>query len=167
MNKGFFKRKIFLLSFFLITICSYNLSGQKIINLDTIGNTVYLGKFKLKPPSFFISKYTYDPLIDKYIYTTKAGEIDVGIPLLLTPKEYRELIKKENIKKYFKEKIKLLEDEDSKDSDKLKNLLPEMYVNSSFFESIFGGDEIACGTWVAGIRVRASAHAHHTRFVWA
>ena len=62
--------------------------------------------------------------------------------MLLTPKEYRELIKKENIKKYFQEKIKLLEDEDSKDSDKLKNLLPEMYVNSSFFESIFGGDEI-------------------------
>ena len=142
MNKGFFKRKIFLISFFLITICNYNLSSQKIINLDTIGNTVYLGKFKLKPPSFFISKYTYDPLIDKYIYTTKAGEIDVGIPLLLSPKEYRELIKKENIKKYFQEKIKLLEDEDSKDSEKLKNLLPEMYVNSSFFESIFGGDEI-------------------------
>ena len=33
MNKGFYKRKIFLLSFFLITICNYNLSSQKIINL--------------------------------------------------------------------------------------------------------------------------------------
>ena len=118
-------------------IFNYNLSAQKIISLDTIGNTVYLGKFKLKPPSFFISKYTYDPVIDKYIYTTKAGEIDVGIPLLLSPKEYKELVKKENIKKYFREKLKLLEDEDSKDSDKLKNLLSEMYINSNFFQSIF------------------------------
>ena len=142
MNKVSFKRKIFLLSFFFITIYSYNLFGQKIINLDTIGNTVYLGKFKLKPPSFFVSKYTYDPLIDKYIYTTKAGEIDVGIPLLLSPTEYRKLIKQQNIKKYFQEKLKLLEDKDSKDSEKLKNLLPEMYVNSNFFQSIFGGDEI-------------------------
>ena len=85
MNKVSFKRKIFLTSFFLITLYNYTLFGQKIVTLDTIGNTVYLGEFKLKPPSFFISKYTYDPLIDKYIYTTKAGEIDVGIPLTLTP----------------------------------------------------------------------------------
>ena len=142
MNKGSFKRKIFLLSFFLITLYNYSLFGQKIITLDTIGNTVYLGKFKLKPPSFFISKYTYDPLIDKYIYTTKAGEIDVGIPLILTPKEYRQLIKEENIKNYFQEKLKLLEDEDSEESEKLKNLLPDLYLNSNFFETIFGGDEI-------------------------
>ena len=108
MNKGSFKRKIFLLLFFLTTLYNYSLFGQKIITLDTIGNTVYLGKFKLKPPSFFISKYTYDPLIDKYIYTTKAGEIDVGIPLILTPEEYRQLIKEENIKNYFQEKLKYL-----------------------------------------------------------
>ena len=78
--------------------------GQKVITLDTIENTIYLGKFKLIPPSFFVSKYTYDPLIDKYIYTTKAGEIDVGIPLVLTPDQYRKLIKENNIKKYFQDK---------------------------------------------------------------
>ena len=32
----------------------------------------------------------------------------LGFHLLLTPQEYRELIKEENIKKYFQEKIKLL-----------------------------------------------------------
>ena len=131
-----------LLSFFLVTLYNHNLLGQKIINLDTIGNTIYLGKFKLKPPSFFISKYTYDPLIDKYIYTTKAGEIDVGVPLLLSPRDYRNLIRDNNIKKYFQDKLKLLEDEDSDESKKLKNLLPDLYINSNFFETIFGGDEI-------------------------
>ena len=133
---------MFLFSFFLVTLYNYNLLGQKIIHLDTIGNTVYLGKFKLKPPSFFISKYTYDPLIDKYIYTTKAGEIDVGIPLLLSPSEYRKLVRDNNIKNYFQDKLKLLEDEDSDESTKLKNLLPDLYLNSNFFETIFGGDEI-------------------------
>ena len=33
-----------------------NIIGQKTVNLDTIENTVYLGNFKLKTPSFFKSK---------------------------------------------------------------------------------------------------------------
>jgi len=36
----------------------------------------------------------------------------------------------------------LLEDEDSDESKKIKNLLPDLYLNSNFFQSIFGGDEI-------------------------
>ena len=112
---------------------SLNVKGQKVVNLDTIDNTVYLGKFKLKTPSFFKSKYTYDPLIDKYIYTTKIGEIDVGVPLILTPQEYRERIKDESIKSYFSEKIDLLKEDDTNESDKLKNLLPDLYINSNFF----------------------------------
>ena len=121
---------------------SLNVKGQKVVNLDTIENTVYLGKFKLKTPSFFKSKYTYDPLLDKYIYTTKIGEIDVGVPLILTPQEYRERVKEESIKSYFSEKIDLLKEDDTNESDKLKNLLPDLYINSNFFQSIFGGDNI-------------------------
>ena len=142
MNKISFKKKFFLLSSILILIYNYSLFGQKVISLDTIGNTVYLGSFKLKPPSFFVSKYTYDPLTDKYVFTTKAGEINVGTPLFLTPSEYRKLIKANNIKTYFQEKLKLLEDEDSDESKKIKNLLPDLYLNSNFFQSIFGGNEI-------------------------
>ena len=115
---------------------SLNVKGQKVVNLDTIENTVYLGKFKLKTPSFFKSKYTYDPLIDKYIYTTKIGEIDVGVPLILTPQEYRERVKEESIKSYFSEKIDLLKEDDTSESGKLKNLLPDLYINSNFFQKI-------------------------------
>ena len=141
MNRISLKKKIFLTSSFIIIFFSNNIIGQKAITLDTIENTVYLGKFKLNPPSFFVSKYTYDPLIDRYIYTTKAGEIDVGVPLILTPSQYRKLIKEENIKNYFVEKLSLLDEEGSEES-KLKNLLPDLYVNSNFFQTIFGGDEI-------------------------
>ena len=142
MVRFLIKRKVFIVSFFLVVLYNYNMLGQKVITLDTIENTIYLGKFKLIPPSFFVSKYTYDPLIDKYIYTTKAGEIDVGIPLVLTPDQYRKLIKENNIKKYFQDKLSLIEEENSENSSKLKNLLPDLYINSNFFETIFGGDEI-------------------------
>ena len=119
-----------------------NIIGQKTVNLDTIENTVYLGSFKLKTPSFFKSKYTYDPVLNKYIYSTKLGDIDIGMPLVLTPEEYRKRIKEENIKSYFSEKIDLLKDEDPEDISKLKNLLPDLYINSNFFQTIFGGDNI-------------------------
>ena len=135
------KKKVLFFSFFLV-LFSLNIKGQKLINLDTIENIVYLGKFKLKTPSFFKSKYTYDPKIDKYIYTTKIGEIDVGVPLLLTPEEYRERVKEESIKSYFSEKIDLLKEDDVDETGKLKNLLPDLYINSNFFQSIFGGDNI-------------------------
>ena len=135
-------KRILFLSFVLIALFNNNVFGQKVVRLDTIENIVYLGNFKLKTPSLFKSKYTYDPISNKYIYQTTVGEIDVGIPLVLTPKQYRKRIREENIKNYFTEKIDLLKDEDAEDVSKLKNLLPDLYVNSNFFQSIFGGDKI-------------------------
>jgi hypothetical protein len=135
-------KRILFLSFVLIALFNNNVFGQKVVRLDTIENIVYLGNFKLKTPSLFKSKYTYDPILNKYIYQTTVGEIDVGIPLVLTPKQYRKRIREENIKNYFTEKIDLLKDEDAEDVSKLKNLLPDLYVNSNFFQSIFGGDKI-------------------------
>ena len=135
-------KKVFFLLVILITLSNNSVFGQRIVNLDTIENTVYLGNFKLKTPSLFKSKYTYDPTSNKYFYNTKDGEIDIGIPLVLSAEEYRKRIREENIKIYFSEKIDLLKDEDADEDSKLKNLLPDLYVNSNFFQSIFGGDKI-------------------------
>ena len=65
------------ISLLFLFVFSYDLSGQKIINLDTIGDVIYLGKFKLNTPTLFKSEYTYDPFTDKYIFSTKAGEINL------------------------------------------------------------------------------------------
>ena len=126
-------KRVLFLSFVLVALFSNNVFGQNIVNLDTIENTVYLGNFKLKTPSLFKSKYTYDPISNKYIYNTKIGTIDIGIPLVLTPEQYRKRVREESIKNYFSEKIDLLKDEDAEDVSKLKNLLPDLYVNSNFF----------------------------------
>ena len=142
MIKKNLNKKVFFLLVILITLSNNSVFGQRIVNLDTIENTVYLGNFKLKTPSLFKSKYTYDPTSNKYFYNTKVGEIDIGIPLVLSAEEYRKRIREENIKIYFSEKIDLLKDEDADEDSMLKNLLPDLYVNSNFFQSIFGGDKI-------------------------
>ena len=126
------------LIFFLICYSLFSFSQEK-ITLDTINNTVYMGDFNLKTPSNIISKYEYNPDLNLYIYQTKIGEIDIGLPLKLTPDEYRIFFRKDLIKKYFNEQTLLI---NSEDESKKRNLLPNLYVNSNFFESIFGGNEI-------------------------
>ena len=135
-NISFLKRVHLFLLMFCFGFCSFS---QEKITLDTINNTVYMGEFNLKSPSNIISKYKYDPDLNIYIYQSKIGDIDVGLPLKLTPAEYRNFFKKDIIKKYFNDQTQLLE---SDDEARKRNLLPNLYVNSNFFESIFGGNEI-------------------------
>jgi cell surface protein SprA len=126
------------LTLFLFFCFLYSFSQQK-ITLDTINNTVYIGEFKLKQPSSLISKYKYDPKTNLYIYQSKIGQIDVGLPLKLSPEDYRKIFRKDLIDKYFNEQVSLI---DNEDQDERRNLLPDLYINSNFFESIFGGNEI-------------------------
>ena len=135
-NISFLKRVHLFLLMFCFGFCSFS---QEKITLDTINNTVYMGEFNLKSPSNIISKYKYDPDLNIYIYQSKIGDIDVGLPLKLTPAEYRNFFKKDIIKKYFNDQTQLME---SDDEARKRNLLPNLYVNSNFFESIFGGNEI-------------------------
>lgn len=101
-----------------------------------------LGKIKLKNPSSIILKYTYDPKIDRYIYTESVANFDIRYPLILTPRQYRELLLKESMKGYFKEKLDAISGKKDGSEDAQKNLLPKFYVNSNFFESIFGGNTV-------------------------
>ena len=114
--------------------------SQNRISLDTINNTIYIGEFKLKTPASIISNYVYDEDLDLYIYQSKIGEINYKLPLTLTPKEYREVYKSNFIKSYFNDQLSILQDPNN--IDEKKNLLPNLYINSDFFESIFGVNEI-------------------------
>ena len=129
----------FLVVFFLILFYS-KVNAQNRISLDTINNAVYIGEFKLQSTESFISKYKYDSKLNLYLLENKLGNIASGLPLKLTPKEYREIFRKSLINNYFKEQISILEDEN--DDVNKRSLLPDLYVNSSFFESIFGSNEI-------------------------
>lgn len=109
---------------------------------DTTQTGVALGKIRLENPQSIVSKYTYDPQLDRYIYTESVGDYDLSYPVILTPEQYLELVRKEGMKSYFQEKIDAYSGKKEGSEDARKNLLPNFYVNSSFFESVFGGNTI-------------------------
>src|SRR5690606_6896272 len=72
---------------------------------DSTQSGVVLGRIELKDPESISSKYTYDPITDNYIYTQKVGGYDINYPVILSPDQYHELILKEQMNDYFKDKI--------------------------------------------------------------
>ena len=97
--------------------------------------------YKKQNPSSFIGSYTYNPELNLYIYNVKVGDIDIESPLVLTPDEFKRKMFLEESKKYIIKKQKALSG--ITDDNKLqKELLPNYYIKSDLFESIFGSNEI-------------------------
>ena len=130
--------------FVLIVVCFYALAswGQQPTVQDSTKTGFSIGKLKTPNPNSIQSKYTYDSLTDRYIYTETVGDFNINYPVILTPTEYYKLVAKENLKNYYKEKIDAFDGKKDGADDAQKNLLPEFYVNSGFFETIFGGNTI-------------------------
>ena len=114
-----------------------------ILLVDKIGaQEADLGEINIPNPSSYIENYEYDAASDLYYYNIKVGEYDISYPIILTPEEYQELILKEDLKNYYKSKIDAAEGKKDGSEDNQRNLIPEIYVNSQLFESIFGGNSI-------------------------
>ena len=140
-SRYYAKRNI--IAFLLLSIfTSLTTWAQQIPVQDSVKTGFSLGKIKTPNPNSVESKYTYDAVTNRYIYTEKIGEFNINYPVILTPKEYYALVAKENIKSYYKEKINAFDGKKEGAEDAQKNLLPEFYVNSGFFESVFGGNTI-------------------------
>ena len=101
-----------------------------------------IGAIELPVPSSVVSKYIYDPETDRYIFSQEIGGYPISLPLVLSVKEYQALILKEKMKTYFQEKVQALSGRGTNVEETQKNLLPELYVNNKFFESIFGSNAI-------------------------
>ncbi len=109
---------------------------------DTVQTGIALGKLQLKNPKSILSRYTYDPKLDRYFYSESVGNFDISYPIILTPQEYQALARKENMRSYFKDKIDAYSGKKEGSEEARKNLLPNFYVNNNFFESVFGGNTI-------------------------
>ncbi len=109
---------------------------------DSTSTTFSLGEIRLPDPNSIEAKYEYDPITNRYIYRETLGEFNVRYPIFLTPREYEMLVAEEQRRDYFQEKIKAFSGKGEGSGEKRKNLLPIFYVNSNFFETIFGGNEI-------------------------
>ena len=93
-------------------------------------------------PQSIVSKYTYDPTTELYIFSEEIEGYPVGTPLVLTLEEFETLVLKEQMESYFQEKIAALSGKSSNLEESQKNLLPEVYVNNKFFQTIFGSNSI-------------------------
>lgn len=109
---------------------------------DSIPDGYSVGKVELNNPPSILEAYTYDSVTDRYIYTNTVGGFNINYPIILTREEYDELILRESMREYFKKKSDAIEGKKAGSEADKKNLLPRYYVNSSFFETIFGGNTI-------------------------
>ena len=61
-----------------------------------------VGQIGLAQPESIVQKYTYNPALDRYVYTEKLGKYDLTTPLFLTVKEYEKLVLRERMSSYYK-----------------------------------------------------------------
>lgn len=127
----------------LLFLAEGNVWGQETpVEQDSTKTGYSLGQIRMPNPESIVSKYTYNPVTDRYIYTETVGNFDINYPIILTPAEYQRLVQKERMMAYYKQKIDATDGKKEGSEEEQKNLLPEFYVNSSFFESVFGGNTI-------------------------
>jgi len=132
----------FLVASLMVLLSYYSQAQQIPVDPDPSKTGFSLGNLKIPNPNSIVSKYTYDPATDRYIYTETVGEFNINYPIILTPKEYQRLVLAEQQQAYYKQKIDAIDGKKDGTEEEQRNLLPEFYVNSGFFETIFGGNTI-------------------------
>ena len=137
------KNYVYKVSFFkLLAIVGFILVSYTSLAQDSTAVGSEMGQMNLPNPISIQDLYTYDPITDRYIYTQTLGSFNITYPIILTPQEYQRLVQEEQMKAYFKQKIDAADGRKEGSEEEQKNLLPTFYVNSNFFESIFGGTSI-------------------------
>jgi cell surface protein SprA len=112
-------------------------------NPPVIDSTGYsTGRVEIQNPNSIVNAYTYDAATNRYIYTSTVDGFNINYPIILTPEEYEELVLRESMRDYFKQKSDAIDGKKEGSEAAKKDLLPRYYVNSSFFETIFGGNTI-------------------------
>jgi len=122
----------------VITVLSVNLTFSQ----DQLNEDIATTDIELENPPSVVENYVYDPVSDRYFFNQTVGNFNINYPIILSPEEYEELVLNESLKKYYKDKINAAEGRLDGSEDQQKNLIPEIYVNSKLFESIFGGNTI-------------------------
>ncbi|MEB3076187.1 cell surface protein SprA [Capnocytophaga gingivalis] len=142
--------KLFIkLFFFFFILHAFEVSAQEKDTAqekakDTIKTSRSLRRLLLKDSDRISRKYKYNATLDKYVYSEKVGEYDISTPIFLTPQEYENLVIRERMGLYFREKSKAMQPtaQGQTPNNAQRDLLPEFYVKSELFESIFGGNNI-------------------------
>ena len=84
----------------------------------------------------------YDPNTGNYILMEKIGNYYIEHPRQMTAKEYKDYRLQRDMIEYSRSKLDAVGGRTGNAEEARKNLLPTYYVNSNFFESVFGGNSI-------------------------
>ena len=109
---------------------------------DTLRQQINPTTVQLPDPNSIQSLYTYDPKTNLFYFNKKVGSYNLAYPWVLTPEQYYDKVLKEKMNQNFKDRNQAISGNSEEAKKKRKNLLPTYYVNSKFFESIFGGKTI-------------------------
>lgn len=109
---------------------------------DSIKPGYSAGKIELANPKSVVEGYTYDPTSNRYIFTQTVDDFNINYPMILTPEQYQQLVLRETMRDYFQQKADAMEGKKEGAEQQKKDLLPRYYVNSGFFETIFGSNTI-------------------------
>jgi cell surface protein SprA len=141
ITQSFYKfKKTILIGFLIVPFLVYSQVPEQ--ETDSIKTGVDLGKLEISNPQSIIEAYTYDIATDRYIYSKTFDGFNINYPLVLTPKQYQELVLREEMRKYYQEKSAAIDGKKEGSEEAKKDLLPRYYVNSRFFEAIFGSNTI-------------------------
>ncbi|WP_247649187.1 cell surface protein SprA [Lutibacter sp. B1] len=141
--------------FFLLLFFHSAVKAQAIPNTNLKDTTkVEVSKDTLKYPfksdevgSLFLNnpsetEIIYDTELKKYVIIEKIGDYYIKHPIYMSQEEYKKYKQQKDILKYYKDKISATNSKKKGSAEAQKNLLPTYYVNSDFFESVFGGNTI-------------------------
>ncbi|MES2574548.1 MAG: cell surface protein SprA [Bacteroidota bacterium] len=129
---------------FLLVICGVFISKAQVAPVvqDTTQTGFTTGKIEVKDPQSILKSYTYDPVTEMYVYSKTVDGFPTNYPAILTPKEYEDLVRKESMRNYFKQKLDAIDGKKEGSEAAKRDLLPRYYVKSGLFESIFGSNTI-------------------------
>ena len=81
------------------------LGTTTVFSQDSTATGSTMGRLDLPNPTGIQNLYTYDPITERYLLTRMLGDFNISYPVILTVEEYQDLVLKEQMKAYFKEKI--------------------------------------------------------------
>ncbi len=130
----------FVAAVFLLLIAPFAFAQE--VEIDSTKMGYSQGSLGISNPSNILEAYTYDPITDRYIYSNTFDGFNINYPIILTPAQYEELVLRESMREYYKQKLSAVDGQKEGSEEAKRDLLPRYYVNSKLFETIFGGNTI-------------------------
>ncbi|MCC9042661.1 cell surface protein SprA [Myroides sp. M-43] len=108
---------------------------------DSLQTKFDIGKIVIPDPDIIKEAYSYNPYKDSYYLTKTFDGFNVNYPLILTRKEFEDLIMRAELRKYFLQRFNVMHGREENE-EVTRDMLPRYYVNSKLFSTIFGSNTI-------------------------